>query len=71
MEVASGSSKDVRGKRWATLVKLILLSLTSQQDMNRYPSTVVKVAFDGPDIHEEALFHLFRVCPLSSASHAT
>ena len=29
--------------------------------MNRYASGIVKVAFEGPDLSEEALYHLFRV----------
>ncbi|KAL4065316.1 RNA12 protein-domain-containing protein [Scleroderma citrinum] len=45
--LSRGSVWLVKGRPW-------------REDMNRYPSTIVKVAFDGPDIHEEALYHLFR-----------
>jgi len=30
--------------------------------MNRFASPFVKVAFEGPDIHEEVLYDLCRVC---------
>ncbi|KAJ8593905.1 hypothetical protein M405DRAFT_930530 [Rhizopogon salebrosus TDB-379] len=30
------------------------------EDMYRYPSGIVKVSFDGPDVPEEALYSLFR-----------
>ncbi|KAF8556910.1 hypothetical protein OG21DRAFT_506541 [Imleria badia] len=30
------------------------------EDMNRYPSTMVKVGFEGPDVQEETLYDLFR-----------
>ncbi|KAJ7105752.1 RNA12 protein-domain-containing protein [Mycena crocata] len=30
------------------------------EDMRRYPSSFVNVTFDGPDIREERLYHLFR-----------
>ncbi|KIJ17097.1 hypothetical protein PAXINDRAFT_167891 [Paxillus involutus ATCC 200175] len=30
------------------------------EDMNRYPSVIVKAAFHGPDVQEEALYQLFR-----------
>lgn len=29
--------------------------------MRRFPSSLLNVAFDGPDIREERLYHLFRV----------
>ena len=32
--------------------------------MNRYPSPFVKVAFDGPDVKEEALYELLRASQL-------
>ncbi|KIJ60595.1 hypothetical protein HYDPIDRAFT_32020 [Hydnomerulius pinastri MD-312] len=31
-----------------------------REDMNRYPSVIVKVAFEGPDVQEETLYQLFR-----------
>ncbi|KAH7927744.1 hypothetical protein BV22DRAFT_257665 [Leucogyrophana mollusca] len=31
-----------------------------REDMNRYASPVIKVAFDGPDIQEESLYEIFR-----------
>ncbi|KAG9318163.1 RNA12 protein-domain-containing protein [Chiua virens] len=30
------------------------------EDMDRYPSPILKVCFDGPDIQEEALYEIFR-----------
>ncbi|KAI6036881.1 RNA12 protein-domain-containing protein [Pisolithus microcarpus] len=45
--LSRGSVWLVKGRPW-------------REDMNRYPSTVVKVAFEGPDIREEALYHLYR-----------
>lgn len=41
-----------------------LLTPTPLKDMNRYPSTIIKVAFEGADVHEETLYRLFRVGPL-------
>jgi hypothetical protein len=36
------------------------------QDLNRYASPIVKVAFEGPDVPEEALYDILRVsAPLS------
>ncbi len=29
--------------------------------MNRYPSPIVKVAFDGPDVRDESLYNILRV----------
>ena len=31
------------------------------QDLNRYASPVLRVAFDGPDLPEETLYRLLRV----------
>ncbi|KAF5386931.1 hypothetical protein D9615_001714 [Tricholomella constricta] len=31
-----------------------------REDMNRYASPIVKVAFEGPDVHEQSLYQLFR-----------
>ncbi|KAG5645040.1 hypothetical protein DXG03_007219 [Asterophora parasitica] len=33
-----------------------------REDMNRYASPNVKVVFEGPDVHEQSLYQLFRVC---------
>ncbi|KAF9262196.1 exonuclease [Marasmius fiardii PR-910] len=30
------------------------------EDMRRFPSGLVKVSFEGPDVHEESLYNLFR-----------
>ncbi|KAG6833499.1 hypothetical protein H0H87_006071 [Tephrocybe sp. NHM501043] len=35
-----------------------------REDMYRYASPIIKVAFDGPDVQEQTLYHLFRVCRL-------
>ncbi|KAI6116935.1 RNA12 protein-domain-containing protein [Pisolithus croceorrhizus] len=45
--LSRGSVWLVKGRPW-------------REDMNRYPSTLVKVAFEGPDIREETLYHLYR-----------
>ncbi|KAL0063290.1 mitochondrial escape protein 2 [Marasmius tenuissimus] len=37
----------VRGRPWL-------------EDLYRFPSNMVKVSFDGPDLHEETLYNLFR-----------
>jgi len=31
------------------------------QDLKRFPTPILKVSFDGPDIPEEQLWNLFRV----------
>lgn len=33
------------------------------QDLNRFPSPILRVAFEGPDIQEQKLYHLLRVRP--------
>lgn len=33
----------------------------SSQDLNRYVTPLVKVEFEGPDVHEEDLYALMRV----------
>ena len=30
------------------------------QDLNRFPSPIVRVSFEGSDVHEEAMYSLFR-----------
>lgn len=37
-----------------------------KKDMNRYPSPIVKLAFEGPDVQEEILYELCRVSDSSS-----
>ncbi|KAI5124079.1 hypothetical protein M0805_003906 [Coniferiporia weirii] len=44
---ASGDVWLVQGKPW-------------REDLNRYASPMLKVAFDGPDIREEGLYEVFR-----------
>jgi hypothetical protein len=39
--------------------------------MNRYPSPLVKVGFEGPDVQEETLYELFRASCLVIALIAT
>jgi hypothetical protein len=58
----------VRGKPWKE-VRHELASFSCctynfffLQDLNRYPSPIVKVAFEGPDVNEESLYELLRVC---------
>lgn len=36
--------------------------------MNRYASPIVKLAFEGPDVHEESLYDILRVSNPSSGS---
>ncbi|ESK85972.1 hypothetical protein Moror_9473 [Moniliophthora roreri MCA 2997] len=31
-----------------------------KEDMNRFASPIIKVVFEGPDVHEESLYRLFR-----------
>ncbi|KAJ3533719.1 hypothetical protein NM688_g7243 [Phlebia brevispora] len=47
MGVKTGSVWLVKGKPW-------------REDMHRYASPIVKVAFEGPDVKEEALYDLLR-----------
>ncbi|KAH7889953.1 RNA12 protein-domain-containing protein [Phlebopus sp. FC_14] len=42
-----GSVWLVKGRPW-------------REDMNRYPSGIIKVAFEGPDVQEESLYNLLR-----------
>ncbi|KAF5358522.1 hypothetical protein D9756_001759 [Leucocoprinus leucothites] len=42
-----GNAWLVRGTPW-------------REDLNRFPSPVLQVAFEGPDIHEQKLYHLLR-----------
>ena len=44
---------------------LALSAQISIQDMNRFASPILRVAFDGVDPPEETLYHTFRVFPLS------
>ena len=32
------------------------------QDLDRFPTPILKISFDGPDIPEEELWNIFRVC---------
>ncbi|TFK55018.1 hypothetical protein OE88DRAFT_1779208 [Heliocybe sulcata] len=45
--LSRGSLWLVKGRPW-------------REDMHRYASPLVTVAFEGPDVHEEALYRLFR-----------
>ncbi|EFI28416.1 exonuclease [Coprinopsis cinerea okayama7 len=45
--VSAGNAWLVRGQTW-------------REDMNRYASNIVKVTFEGPDVPERVLYHLFR-----------
>ena len=42
-----------------------------KEDMNRYASPILRIAFDGPDIQEQSLYELCRVCSLSPTSLLT
>ncbi|KXN90467.1 Mitochondrial escape protein 2 [Leucoagaricus sp. SymC.cos] len=45
--LSNGSAWLVRGTPW-------------REDLNRFPSPVLKVTFEGPDIHEQKLYQLLR-----------
>jgi hypothetical protein len=63
---AKGSIWVVRGKPWRevriTSARQILYTLIIVQDMNRFPTAILRVAFDGPDLTEESVYEAFRVC---------
>ena len=57
----------VKGVPWLevnTLNNSLLLDLMTTQDMNRYPSPILKLVFEGPDVQEEVLYELCRVSHL-------
>ena len=58
----------VQGQPWREVPYLspstLLSPQTSIQDMNRFASPILRVAFDGVDPPEETLYHTFRVFPL-------
>ena len=56
----------VRGQPWREVLRILLSHHTlfashAVQDMNRFASPLLRVIFDGPDPHEESLYHTFRV----------
>ncbi|EEB92239.1 hypothetical protein MPER_09280 [Moniliophthora perniciosa FA553] len=36
--------------------------------MNRFASPIIKVAFEGPDVHEESLYRLFQPMPVPAGT---
>ena len=53
----------VRGHPWLEVCSRIAWSsalIKRLQDMHRYPSPMLKVAFEGPDVQEESLYEVFR-----------
>lgn len=67
--LSGGNVWLVKGKPWREVCSLALVvqevdTLTYIfQDMNRYASPILRVAFEGPDVPEESLYDLLRVCP--------
>jgi hypothetical protein len=57
----------VQGQPWREVYlspSTLLSPQISIQDMNRFASPILRVAFDGVDPPEETLYHTFRVIPL-------
>jgi hypothetical protein len=63
----------VQGQPWREVPYLYPSTLLSPQisiqDMNRFASPILRVAFDGVDPPEETLYHTFRVIPLSTRNN--
>ena len=63
----------VQGQPWREVPFLSSFSLTGSQiliqDMNRFASPIIRVAFDGVDPQEETLYHTFRVFCLSTRNN--
>jgi hypothetical protein len=63
----------VQGQPWREVPYLSPSTLLSpqipSQDMNRFASPILRVAFDGVDPPEETLYHTFRVFPLSTRNN--
>jgi hypothetical protein len=59
----------VQGQPWREVPFLSSFNLARPsnfiQDMNRFASPIIRVAFDGADLQEETLYHTFRVFCLS------
>lgn len=49
-----------RGSPTFALTSLLPLTVRPQ-DLNRFASPIVKLAFEGPDVHEECLYEILRV----------
>jgi hypothetical protein len=67
----SGSIWLVKGRPWrevcsAPVVMSSRVAYCHEQDLRRFPSLILRVTFEGPDVAEEALYDLLRVsCPAS------
>lgn len=63
----------VQGQPWREVTVPVPFDLAqpsiSVQDMNRFASPILRVAFDGVDPPEENLYHTFRVFPLSTRNN--
>lgn len=62
--INTGNVWLVKGKPWREVCSFLLdcyCAIIETQDLNRYASPIVKIAFDGPDIKEENLYQLLRV----------
>jgi hypothetical protein len=63
----------VQGQPWREVPFLSSFNLAGSQilfqDMNRFASPIIRVAFDGADPQEETLYHTFRVFCLSTRNN--
>lgn len=65
-ELQTEALKDGSMPTWSSLTALggkpwIVKGSPFLEDMERFPSTRLKTVFEGPDVHEELLYELFRV----------
>jgi hypothetical protein len=59
-----GSSRAFLGEKCVTPSALLhpVDSPIMMQDMDRFASPIVSVTFEGPEVQEQSLYQLFRVC---------
>jgi hypothetical protein len=69
IEFARGNVWLVRGTPWREVCAFNLSTNLSVfdfvQDMNRFASPIIKLAYEGPDLHEETLYEILRVSQCS------
>jgi hypothetical protein len=71
--IGSRNVWSVKGKPWTEVwsFNIHLWDCTKfEQDMGRFASSFLSVAFDGPDIRDEQLYELLRVSPANYSSAA-
>jgi hypothetical protein len=59
-----GSSRAFLGEKYVPSLALrhLIDSYIMVQDMDRLASPIVSLTFEGPDVEEQSLYQLFRVC---------